>query len=213
MFLKQNSITSVILAGGNNSRYNGTPKALLEINGKTLYQITKEKLEKIFESVILITNNPEIFPDDNCLKFSDIIKNIGPLGGIHSALTNTQNKEAIFVTAVDMPFLNEEIIKKIVTQYLENKSDILIPRIKNNIEPLNAIYKTSILSELNDFIKNTKHYATRDFFSKVNAKYLDFEDSADNLKAFVNVNTPEEFAYFTQNKNKIVLQRTLRKNH
>ena len=38
---------AVILAGGNNSRYNGTPKAMLEIAGKTLYQSTKEKLEKI----------------------------------------------------------------------------------------------------------------------------------------------------------------------
>lgn len=193
MHPKQNNIVAVILAGGNNSRYNGTPKALLEINGKTLYQITKEKLEKIFEKVILITNTPEIFPNDNCEKIGDIIKNIGPMGGIHAALKNTQNYDAIFVTAVDMPFLNEGIIRKIIEQYMELDSDITIPRIKPFLEPLNAIYKTSILSELEFFIENTKRFAIKDFFEKVNAQFIDFENTEENLKAFTNVNTPKEF--------------------
>lgn len=193
MAIKQKNITAVILAGGNNSRYNGTPKAMLEIAGKTLYQNTKEKLEKIFYEVVLITNSPEIFPDDDCKKYADIYKNIGPLGGIHSALINCKNREAIFVTAVDMPFLNQEIIQKIVAQFQAQDSDILIPRINSDIEPLNAIYKASILDELENFIRNTKRYAIRDFFEKVDTKYIDFKNSDENRKAFTNINTPKEF--------------------
>ncbi|OFX21060.1 MAG: hypothetical protein A2033_10570 [Bacteroidetes bacterium GWA2_31_9] len=193
MHIKQGNITAVILAGGNNSRYNGTPKAMLEIAGKTLYQSTKEKLEKIFCEVVLITNSPEIFPDDDCKKYADIYKNIGPLGGIHSALKNCKSQEAIFVTAVDMPFLNVRIIKSIVTQYQAQNSDILIPKINSDIEPLNAIYKTSILDELESFIRNAKRYAIRDFFEKVDTKYIDFENSDENRKAFTNINTPNEY--------------------
>ncbi|MBU1721082.1 MAG: molybdenum cofactor guanylyltransferase, partial [Bacteroidetes bacterium] len=115
---KYNNITSVILAGGKNSRYNGSPKALLEIDGETLYKTAVDKLGKIFNTVVLITNTPEIFPDDACLKYCDIIKNIGPLGGIHSALVNIHNQEAIFVTAADMPFLNDKIIRTIVNSYI-----------------------------------------------------------------------------------------------
>jgi len=170
-----NNITAVILAGGYNSRYNGINKAFLEIEGISLYKRTKDRLEKIFSNIIVITNTPEIFPNDGLNKYSDVIKNIGPLGGIHSALSQIKNKEAIFVIAVDMPFLDEEIIRSIVEQYHLINPDILIPRINSLIEPLSAIYKINIFSKLDYYIKNSERFAIRNFFNKVDTKYFDID--------------------------------------
>lgn len=188
-----NNITAVILAGGKNSRYNEKSKGLLEIDGVSFYNRAINLLKKVFDKIIIITNTPEILPDDEYPKYSDIIKNIGPIGGIHSALYNIKNQEAIFVTAIDMPFLNEDIIRTIVDYYYSTNPEILIPRIDSFIEPLNAIYKTNIYLKLDEFIKDSDNYAIRNFFKNVNVKYIDFENNSDIAKAFININTPEEF--------------------
>lgn len=197
---KIHTITSVILAGGKNSRYQGKNKAFLELEGESFYDRTRLELTKIFHNVILITNKPELFPDTNCVKYTDIIQNIGPLGGIHAALAHEQHQEAVFVAAVDMPFINETIISKIVARYFEQQPDILIPRINTYIEPLLAIYKTSVFGKLDIFLKNTKSYAIRDFFKEVDVKYIDFDDDTAITKGFVNINTPKEFEMIQNQK-------------
>ncbi len=197
---KIHTITSVILAGGKNSRYQGKNKAFLELEGESFYRRTKRELEKVFEEVILITNTPEIFHDTDCVKFGDIIPNIGPLGGIHAALAHAQHQEAVFVAAVDMPFINETIIRKIMASYFTQQPDILIPRIHKLIEPLLAIYKTDIYVKMDTFLKKTHTYAIRDFFKEVDVKYIDFDDDTAITKGFVNINTPKEFEMIQNQK-------------
>jgi len=55
------NITGVILAGGLSSRY-GKDKAFLMINGTPLIERTAEKMKKIFQEVILISNEKNGFP-------------------------------------------------------------------------------------------------------------------------------------------------------
>ena len=192
------SICAVILAGGKSSRYEGKNKAFLKIDQHTFYHRTISLLKEIFEDIIVITNNPHEFPEDNISKFPDIIKKIGPLGGIHSALTNIKEANAVFVFAADMPFLNKEIISKMITEFEQTKSDILIPRITNRIEPLHAIYSSKILDKLNNFLQSSSDYSIRSFFKHVNTEWFDLEAHSDIKKAFININSQQDYDSFIQ---------------
>ena len=108
-----------ILAGGKNSRMGGENKAFLTINGITVLDRMVNKLEGIFNEIIIVTNSPSEFEYLNrrCIITTDLIKNIGPLGGIYTALSIT-SKESVFFFPCDMPYLNIELIKKQISFFI-----------------------------------------------------------------------------------------------
>ena len=191
-----------ILAGGKNSRLGGKDKAFLKINNCTIIENNLYFLEQIFEEIILVTNNPEKFSslNNNIKIVSDKIKNIGPLGGIYSALYHTK-KQAIFFTPCDMPFLNKNLIIDLITTFNNVKCDAIIPRINNNIEPLYAIYSKEILKKLQNHIIETKKYSIRSFYDKINVHYLDLSDNETNKKTFTNINTPDDIKNISKKYN------------
>jgi len=190
---KYKNICGVILAGGKCSRYEGKNKAFLQVKDVTFYNKTTRLLENIFEEVIVITNHSDDFPNDNIPKYQDIRKNIGPLGGIHSALSNTKSTDAIFIVAIDMPFLNEDVIRKMLEAYTQQEVDILIPIIGNNIEPLSAIYSINILEKLNEYLNTTNNFSIRSFFKIVNTKFFELETNVFNKKSFININSQDDY--------------------
>ncbi len=179
-----------ILAGGKNSRIGGRNKALIEIDNCTILKNNTKVLKSIFDEIILVTNSPEQYAcvENDYTIISDEIKGIGPLGGIYSALLKT-NKDAIFFVPCDMPFLNTKVINKVIEAYRKKKYDAVVPRIKDNIEPLHAIYKKSIYKKLFTHITEGCNYSIRNFYRKINVYYLDLEDNLFNNKVFTNVNT------------------------
>ncbi|MBN1651010.1 MAG: molybdenum cofactor guanylyltransferase [Bacteroidales bacterium] len=193
MSLKYRNICGVILAGGKATRYKGQDKAFLKINQETFYKKASALLSAIFEDVIVITNKPADFPDDSISKFPDLIKEIGPLGGIHSALTHAPHCEAVFVMAVDMPFISESIIRQICDTYISSQKDIVVPLIKKDIEPLAAVYSKSILIKLTETITQTKKYSIRNFFNLVDTYYCPLDLHPHTVKSFANINSESDY--------------------
>ncbi|MDA3906781.1 MAG: molybdenum cofactor guanylyltransferase [Bacteroidales bacterium] len=187
------NICAVVLAGGKCTRYKGENKAFLKIDDETFYDRTISLLRNIFEEIVVITNDPDDFPKDNIPKYQDIIKNIGPLGGIHTALSNAGEFDAIFIVAVDMPYLDEDTIRKITKNFLEQDIDILIPKIGDNIEPLSAIYSIKILARLNEYLKATNNFSIRSFLKVVNTTFFELDATQDNKKSFYNINSPLDY--------------------
>jgi len=196
---KDKNIAGVVLSGGKNSRYFGKNKSLLKIEKQTFYDKIVNVLKNNFDDLIVISNSPESLPKDNIPKHKDIIKDIGPIGGIHSALSNAEDVIAVFIVAADMPFINENIIQQMTNFYTNHDIDILIPKIDENIEPMFAIYSTSILDKLNEYLNTTKVYSIRSFFKHVNTKYFEIEAIPDNIKAFININCQEDYEKYVNN--------------
>ncbi len=184
---------AAILAGGKSTRFDGQNKALIKVSGETILERNIQILRSLFDEIHIISNKTEEFEHIGIPVFADDIDNIGPLGGIYTALLHS-NCEAVFVFSCDMPFLSEDMIKNIIAHFTKNRSQILIPQIHNKIEPLHAIYATSILSVLENYIKNTSKYKIRLFFPMVSTSYLQLEDSEENHKAFLNINSFDDYA-------------------
>jgi molybdenum cofactor guanylyltransferase len=183
------NISCAILAGGKSRRMNGENKALLKVGEQTNLEKILSFSEAYFQEIIIIANDRSRFEKYSGLPiYSDMISGVGPLGGIHSGLSNSIT-ENVFFLPCDMPFLSEELIKKEIEAYFSTKCDIIIPRTGELIEPLHSIFSKRLIPLLEDHLKNTDNYAIRKFFDKAEVYYWDIEENEDNRKAFFNINT------------------------
>jgi len=183
-------ITGIILAGGKSVRY-GQDKAFIPFNGSFLIDKVISVMKKVFRDVIIIANEPEKYSRFGLPIYEDIIKNIGPIGGILTGIVCSQ-KPAGFFVACDMPFLNPELISYMVR--IRNGFDVVIPKIGENIEPLHAIYTKKCIPYIKETIQK-QIYGIRAFFPKVSVRYVKEKEIVSydpELRFLVNINTPED---------------------
>ena len=177
-----NNITAVILAGGKSTRMK-QDKALVKINNKTLLNHQIDSLSPIFNKII-ISANTNYNCDYRIIK--DIDKDKGPIGGIYSILQNI-NTEKAFIIAVDMPYITEGIITKLIDN--SNGFDITIPIISNKTEPTCAIYSKECISVIKKQLM-FNNYKLTDFIAKCKTNYVSFTEN--DLDYFKNLNYPED---------------------
>ena len=188
----QTDISGVILAGGEGKRFGGEFKPEILIHGESIISRMTGILDKIFEEVIIVTNTPGKFTAYRNYKIvSDIFKKTGPPGGLHAGM-KASSKDAVFVFAGDMPFLNENLIIRQIDAYRKNNCEAFIPQSGINIEPLHAIYKTSTIEKLEELLSEEKNYSLRDFISRINTGFFSLPDSMEASKIFTNINSPSD---------------------
>ena len=188
MTVKKQDISCAILAGGKAKRLNGENKALLKIGEKTNLDKILSFSEKYFSEIFIIANDRSKFDGYGFSIYPDIFRDVGPLGGIHSALFHSKSNNVFFLPC-DMPFLSEEVIRDEIEVYFSRKCDMIIPRTGNLIEPLHSIFAKRLLPGLEEHIKRTDDFAIRRFFDKADVYYWDVEDNECTKKAFFNINT------------------------
>jgi len=193
-FKEQNKISAVILAGGANKRFNGKTKANIQISGVRIITRIVKVLHEHFDDIIIVTNTPDEFKGfQQFTLVPDEIKNVGPLGGLHAALKVAKN-DAVFIFASDMPCISGNIIKKHIEFYNRRKCDAAIPRIKDFKEPLHAIYHKNVYNKLTGFLSSANKYSIENFIADLNVRYHNLDDTEENRKAFININTPQDLA-------------------
>lgn len=141
-------VAGVILAGGESSRM-GRNKALLEVNGERMIETAYRRMAELFDEVLLVTNTPESYDFIPCRKIADIHPGMGPLGGIHAALSSTAAERA-FVIACDMPGLNPQLIRELCS--IQGGGDVVIPETPGGLEPLHAVYSKSCLPKMEQML-------------------------------------------------------------
>ena len=186
------STAAAILAGGKSTRMAGRQKALLEIQGRALIDHVITTLRTVFDEIIIVSNNPDFRSacSHGCQLTTDHFCNVGPLGGIHAALSCCRH-EAVFVCACDMPKLDPGNIRAMVRAYAENRSEVVLPRVGRLIEPLHAIYATRMASCLAEYLRTAQDYAIRNFLDTRNVRHIDFPPG-EGARIFENINTMQD---------------------
>jgi len=185
-------IAAAILAGGPGIRMNGVTKPNILIAGETVLSRILVTIKGIFDEIIIVTNKPDEFSAySDCIITSDLYKGIGPLGGIHAALKITSS-ETLFLLAGDMPFLSKELINKQISLFEELECDILVPKTGTFLEPLHSVYKCNVLKRLEAYLKHKENNAVREFFSLVDTRYMELNESGDLRIVFSNINYPAD---------------------
>lgn len=179
--LKNYNITCSILSGGKATRMNGKNKGQLKIKEKTFIQIIEEKLD-FADKIIMSTANT-----DSKNQKSDIIKNIGPLGGIYSVLSTVNNDRVLF-TPCDMPFIKQETYKKLLyTSYMKNSDIVISKDSEGNLNPLVAVYKNTCINIIKEMI-DKKDYKVRNIFP-----YVKVDTVTVTSEELININSEQEY--------------------
>ena len=185
-------ITGIILAGGSSKRY-GQDKAFLKIGNTRLIDSILQEMHTVFKRVILITNEKVKYEYLEIPMFEDLVKGFGPLGGIYTGLMSIPDQAGFFV-ACDMPHINRQLVRYMVD--IKGNHRAVVPAVADKIEPLHAIYFQSCLKPIKHLI-DTKRCQVRLFFDSIPVRYVK-EDEIRRFccpsKAFLNINTPDEFA-------------------
>jgi len=182
-------MTSIILAGGKSSRL-GRSKALQVIEGKSLIQWVIDCLAILSTEIIIATAHGEAIPCSSAVRIktvADIYPGKGPLVGIYSGLIASSSSRAI-VVGCDTPFLSISLLEYI-TQTCST-FDVIVPRIKNKLEPLCAVYSKNCSGPIQGLLEQNERRIDK-LFSMVKVKYIEEDE--------INRFDPEHLSFFNIN--------------
>jgi len=166
-------------------------KISLKIGEAYLIEVIAGKIKDFFEEIILIiTNNSFKYQFPGIRTVTDVVPRKGPLGGIYTGLLVSQSKYN-FICACDMPLLNLNLLKFMVSQINEN--DAVIPIVKGFTEPLHSVYSKNCLPAIK-YQLQIGDLKIKNFFPRIKCKYIP-EDKIKKydpcLLSFFNLNTPQ----------------------
>jgi molybdopterin-guanine dinucleotide biosynthesis protein A len=183
-------VTGVILAGGKSSRF-GSNKALVRVKGVRLIERTVRVMKAVFQEVLLVTNTPADYAFLELPMVQDLIKGLGPMGGIYTGLESISERAGFFV-ACDMPFLHQGLVRHMVK--MREDYDAVVPRMDWMIEPLHALYTKHCLPVIKASIKAREYQIAR-CFKKLRVRYVEREELLafdPELMSLFNINEPKD---------------------
>ncbi|TVR68411.1 MAG: molybdenum cofactor guanylyltransferase [Spirochaetaceae bacterium] len=188
-------VSAAIVAGGASSRM-GSPKGLLEYDGKPFLTRILDVLETLSEDLICVTCRPEEYDfEKQRLRFVPDYggEPRGPLSGIMGALSAARHPLCI-VVAVDMPFLNGRVLGYLAEQ--AEGVDAVLPVIEGDrLECLHAVYRDTCLPHGEEALLQGRLRVSR-FLSDLKVKRVTAADLGmigEGTGSFENINTPEQW--------------------
>jgi len=169
----------------------GKNKAFIQIEGVPIIQRIYDLFNELFQEVIIVTNQKDLFSDFDSKIYSDLIPNKGALGGLYTGIFFSSFRHS-FCVPCDMPFIRKSLVEYLIENMKDE--DVIVPRTKDGLEPLHAIYSKDCLDPIRMTIDKGK-YRIIDFYHLVRVKIVEEKDflSLDPWReSFINVNTPEE---------------------
>jgi molybdopterin-guanine dinucleotide biosynthesis protein A len=121
----------------------GTDKASLDWGGLPLGVAVADRLAGWFDEVIVSADHPGPFAGGPYRVVPDPVPGVGALGGLHGALSGAGN-EWLFLTACDMPYLQEALIRRLWE--MRSGWDAVVPVQEKGKEPLCAFYSRACLA-------------------------------------------------------------------
>ncbi|MGB9404562.1 MAG: molybdenum cofactor guanylyltransferase [Candidatus Acidiferrales bacterium] len=181
-----------ILAGGQSQRM-GRDKALLELSGKTLLARAASLLEPLTGTPTVI-GPPELYSSSSLRVIADLTPRIGPLGGILTALGDSQSPWNL-ILGCDLPFLTAEWLAYLIDRALDSDADAVIPQSLAGAEPLCAMYHKRSEPEISSAVsrgvrKVTDGLAALTIEPVPPSEWKQFDAGG---RLFQNMNSPEDF--------------------
>ena len=190
----QTPCTGVILAGGENKRFDGINKALIRIGGKRIVDRLLDVYGRLFDQIVLVTNDPAAYMDIDALIVSDHYPVRSSLNGLYAGLFAAAYDHAFFA-ACDNPFVDDALVRCLLDR-IERKVDIIIPSTSAGYEPMFAVYKKTCLPAMARQLE-TDRLKIQGLFRNLRVKTVgeaDLRAVDPELVSLFNVNSPDDLA-------------------
>lgn len=186
------SVSIAILAGGQSTRM-GQDKSFVELRDKPLIAHVIERVSVLSLPIMIIANRPDVYQVFGLPVFTDVLPDRSSLAGLYSAIYRSPAEYTLCV-ACDMPFLSPTMLEMLIS--FRASYDAVVPVIGEHPQGLHAVYRKTCLAPMLREIQQN-HLRIRDFYTLVKTCYVDeatLRQYDNELKSFMNVNTPEVLA-------------------
>lgn len=188
------NVFGAVLAGGRSRRF-GSDKALAELGGESLLERAVHKLERVAARVGIVANESATRAGSVAVR-PDEIPEIGPLGGLYTALgwAVEEGTEGVIVLATDMPFVPVGLLVALAEGLDAGTAVVPASRGPRGLEPLCAAYHVDCLDAVTDAVERGER-AVISFFPAVRVRVLEprlVSTFGDPEEIFFNVNRPAD---------------------
>ena len=183
------SITGVILAGGQGLRMGGVDKGLQDLKGRPMVQWVLERLAPQVHTVLISANqNLPRYREFGYPVLPDRISGFaGPLAGLQAALVEAKTPLVLTVPC-DSPFLPFDLAQRLVDALRAEGAELAVARSGDRIHRAFCLMRPGILPKLDAFLAAGDRKVAL-WHASLNVAEAAFDDAAD---AFGNINTPED---------------------
>lgn len=188
------SLAGGILIGGE-SRRMGMDKAMLDAGGETLLGRVIRTVSRAVDEVIVAARDPSGYVVSGARLVRDRKAPRCPLSGLHAVLSATE-QDAAFICAVDMPWVNPELIRFLAG--LLDEYDGVVPRTQRGIERLHAVYRRRCLPAIERALDEGR-WAVSDFYPDCTLRTVPIREKDWAVRGhspFENLNTAAEYRAF-----------------
>ena len=191
--MEHNNILGTVLAGGKSQRF-GEDKSQILLADKILIDYILAEIIDEFKEVLIVSNNSIRFTNyDKISLIRDIKKDLGPLGGVLSAMkwVKNQNKNYKWIATfpVDTPFFKKKILDQFINQIDENESSLFFIKSNNTRHNIFGLWSMSLLDQLEDDLEKGARKVEL-WANSVGVKTINMEFP--NQDPFFNINTKED---------------------
>jgi len=180
----------------------GMPKALLPFGPELLLQRIVRLLAESAAPIVVVAAADQVLPDlpDDVLIARDRDVYRGPLAGIAGGLAALDGVSALdrrvdaaFVTSCDVPFLSPAFVRRMIERL--GDADVAVPRALGFLQPLAAVYRTSVLPHVEALLSADRLRAAF-LFERVRTCELEADELLDvdpGLRSLANLNNPADY--------------------
>jgi molybdenum cofactor guanylyltransferase len=181
------SVSGIVLAGGQGRRMGGVDKGLQPLRGRPMVEWVLERLApQVAEIIVNANQNVERYEQLGHRVVRDEIGGFaGPLAGLHAGLKAA--KHALVCTVpCDSPFLPSDLVARL-EDHLKGK-DLAVAKTGDQPHPVFALMKRQVRESLEAFLAQGGRKIDA-WYAALEVVEVPFDDEAD---AFRNINTIEE---------------------
>ena len=191
--MDHNNILPVVLAGGKAKRFGGN-KSQAKLRDKILIDYILSEILKQFNEVLIVANDPiNHLSSNKILKIEDYKKDLGPLGGVLSAMKwvkeNNKKYQWISTFPADTPFFKIKIFNNFLSKVNERESELFFMNSNEKRHNIFGLWSLDLIDQLEKDLENGLRKVEK---WANNIGVISINMSFEKEDPFFNINTKED---------------------
>ena len=191
--MDHSKILGVVLAGGKSLRF-GEDKSQVKLNNISLIDHILSEVLAEFKELLIVSNNPiEFNKSENISVISDFKNNLGPLGGVLTAMKwikdNNKDYQWISTFPTDTPFFKNQILKDFHDKINLKNGKLFFIKSNNTRHNIFGLWSIDLADKLEKDLENGDR-KVEDWANKIGVNIIDMQFEKND--PFFNINTKED---------------------
>jgi len=191
--MDHNNILGTVLAGGKSQRF-GEDKSQVKLGDKLLIDYILSEVIEEFKEILVVSNSLIDFKkSEKITVIEDIKKNLGPLGGVLTAMKwikdNNKDYKWISTFPADTPFFKRSILQKFLQDIQPEESKLFFIKSNNTRHNIFGIWSIDLMDKLEEDL-NKGERKVELWANSIGVKTINIEFQ--NEDPFFNINTKED---------------------